>query len=361
VADTIAATGLTPQQWDEKFFTEFVHQNPFAKYMGTSTNSIIQVKEDLTKKRGDSLTYALVNRLTNTATTGSDTLEGNEEDLTSRSFRVYINKRRNAVRTAEMEEIKSAIPLREAGKEALMNWMQELSRDRIIAALGSINGVAYASASEGQKDAWLVDNADRVLFGALRSNGSSNDHSTSLANIDNTDDKLTPDASSLMKEMAMSIASPKVRPIRSEDGKWFYMGFTGTRNMRNLRANSTIRQAQREVSVLAQNMKLFEGGDVLWDNVLWHEVPDIGVITGVGAGGIDVQPAYLCGAQALAMAIGKRTWTVAKDFDYDDKRGVAVNVIDGIEKMIFGSGTGDTDDLKQHGLVTGYFAAVASA
>lgn len=361
MADTTVATGLNQQNWDEKFFTEFVHQNPFAKYMGTSTNSIIQVKEDLTKKRGDSVTYSLVNRLTNSAVTGSDTLEGNEEDVTSRSFRVYVNKRRNAVRTPEMEEIKSAIPLREAGKEVLMDWMQELARDRFILALGSINGVAYASASEANKDAWLVDNADRVLFGALRSNNSANDHSASLANIDNTDDKLTPAASSLMKEIAMSIASPKIRPIRSEDGKWFYMGFTGTRNMRNLRRNAEIAQAQREVNVVAQNMKLFEGGDVLWDNVLWHEVPDIAVITGVGAGGIDVQPAYLCGAQALAMAVSKRPWTVTRHFDYDDKRGVAVNVIDGIEKMSFGSGSGDTSDLKDHGIVTGYFAAVASA
>ncbi len=84
-------------------------------------------------------------------------------------------------------------------------------------------------------------------------------------------------------------------------------------------------------------------------------------MTGVGAGSIDVAPVYLCGAQALAMAVAKRTWTVQKDFDYDDKRGVAINVIDGIEKMSFGSGSGDTDDLKDNGIVTGWFAAVASA
>ena len=33
----------------------------------------------------------------------------------------------------------------------------------------------------------------------------------------------------------------------------------------------------------------------------------------------------------------------------------------GIEKMLFGSGSGDTDDLKDHGVVTGYFAAVADS
>jgi hypothetical protein len=48
---------------------EFFHENPFGRYVGTDDNDIIQVKEDLTKKRGDSLTYALANRLTNAAIT----------------------------------------------------------------------------------------------------------------------------------------------------------------------------------------------------------------------------------------------------------------------------------------------------
>lgn len=33
----------------------------------------------------------------------------------------------------------------------------------------------------------------------------------------------------------------------------------------------------------------------------------------------------------------------------------------GFEKMIFGSGSGDTDDTKDHGVVTGYFAAEPDA
>ena len=104
-------------------------------------------------------------------------------------------------------------------------------RERVI-ALGSINGVAYASASEAQKDAWLVDNADRVLFGATKSNASSNDHSTSLANIDNTTDKLSPAMISLAKRIAQT-ASPKIRPIKtSEDEEWFVM-FAGPQAFRD--------------------------------------------------------------------------------------------------------------------------------
>ena len=79
MADSVEATGLTVQQWDEKFFVSYLQDNRFKRYMGTDENSIIQVKEDLTKKKGDSVTYALVNKLSNSAVTGTNTLEGSEE------------------------------------------------------------------------------------------------------------------------------------------------------------------------------------------------------------------------------------------------------------------------------------------
>jgi hypothetical protein len=141
MTDTAAASGLTVQQWDSQFYTEYF-QDRFKELKGSGENSIIQVKEDLAKKDGDSVTFALVNRLTNAAVTGVSTLEGSEEDMLSRSMRVYVDKRRNAVRVPEMAEQRSAISLRSAAKPVLLDWAQEDTRDQYIAALESINGVA---------------------------------------------------------------------------------------------------------------------------------------------------------------------------------------------------------------------------
>ena len=364
MADTRAATGLTVQQWDDKFFTEYFQDNRFSDEMGTNEMSVIQVKEDLSKKPGDSVTFALVNRLTDTATTGSDTLEGNEEDVTSRSFRVYVDKRRHAVRISEMQEQKSAISLREAGRAVLMDWAQEDTKALIIQAIESINGVKYSSATEAQKDAWLVDNVDRVLCGAVKSNTSSLDHSTSLANIDNTSDKFTAAAVSLMKRMALAARtdSPKIRPVKDEgNGRRYYIIYAHPLCFRDLKNDSTITQAQREVQLQMENSRLFKGGDLLWDNCIIKEVDDMSTLSGVGNGSIDVGRAVLCGAQALAVAYCKRWRTRTKEFDYGDKFGVAVDGIYGVRKMIFGKGVGDTDDTIDHGIVTGYFAAVADA
>ena len=361
MANTTVATGLTVQQWDDKFFSEYFQENRFKDEMGTSENSIIQVKEDLTKKKGDSITFALVNRLTGAGVTGSSTLEGNEEALDTRSFKLEVTKRRNAVRVADLDEQFSAISLREAGKVSLQDWAQENTRDRIITALGSINGVAYGSASEAQKDAYLVDNSDRVLFGAAKSNNSSNDFSASLANIDNTADKLTTGAASLMKRMALT-ASPRIRPVRStSSGRRYYVCYVPSLVFRDLKTDTTITQAQREVGLRMQNEKLFEGGDIEWDGIIFKEVDDIAVLSGVGASGIDVAPVYLCGAQALGYGIAKRWYSAEETFDYGDKHGVAINEFGNFAKLTFGSGSGDTDDLKDHGVVTGFFASVADA
>ena len=361
MADTPAAAGLTVQQWDDKFFMEYLEQNRFKSVMGTNENAIIQVKEDLTKKKGDKITYALVNRLTGAGVTGSATLEGNEEALDSRSHFVTVDKLRNAVRVSEMEEQKSAISLRNAGRSTLKDWIMENMRDAIIDQFNAINGVLFAAASEVQKDAWLVDNLDRVLYGAALSNRVAGDSSASLLNIDNTLDQLTTGTLSLMKRVAQT-ASPKIRPVRTtEDERWFIV-YAGSLPFRDLKADTTITQAQREALPRSQTSNpLWSGGDLTWDGMIIKEIPDIPVVAGAGAGGIDVAHVAFCGAQSVGLAWAKRTTSVTEEFDYGDKHGVAIEEIRGIEKLTFGSGAGDTDDLKDHGIGSLWVAAVGDA
>jgi N4-gp56 family major capsid protein len=360
MALTNAATGLTPQQWDDQFFVDYVRESRFKKYMGTDVNKIIQMREDLTTKKGSSITIGLVNELTGDGVTNNGTLEGNEEGLDSRSHRIYVAPLRHAVAVTEWDEQMSAIDLRNAGREQLKIWAKKKMRDGIINALSSINGVAYTSATEGQKDAWLVDNADRVMFGALLSNNSSNDHSASLANIDNTADKLSPAIVSAMKELAQN-CSPKIRPINiMEDQEWFVM-FAGSRAFRDLKNNATMAQANRDARERGKDNPLFTGDDLIWDSVIIREIPEIANLIAVGNGGIDVCPVYLCGAQAVGVAWAKRTKSTDQVRDYGFVNGIGISEIRGIEKMLFGSGSADTDDLKDHGVVTGYMAGVATA
>ena len=359
MTDTTPATGLVVQQWEDKFFTEYLHDGGFKSLMGTNENAVIQVKEDLTKKSGDSITIALVNRLTNAAVTGTSTLEGNEEDMASRSMRIYVDKRRNAVRIAEMSEQKSAIPLRNAARATLLDWAMEDTRDLMITALGSLNGTKFVDRTAAIADAWLVDNADRVLFGAAAAGLT--DMSADLALLDTTADLFNSTALDAMVLKAKT-CNPKIRPMRDGgNGKRYYVAFANPHAFKNLR-DSIDTEVLANTVVEMQASKLFEGGNIMWNGVIVKETDNMPIYENLGSGGtVEVTPVYLCGAQAAAIAYAKRWKTVTEEFDYGDKYGVAVDGIYGVRKIIFGSGAGDTDDLKDNGVVTGYFATTGTA
>lgn len=366
MADTRVASGLTVEQWDSQFFTEYLTENRFKSEMGTSESNIIQVKENLSKKPGDRINYALVNRLSQDAITGRDVLEGNEEDMASRSYEQAVTKRRNGVRIAEIDEQFSAISLREAAKSTLKDWSMKDTETLIIQALASINGTNYADASEADKDAWLVDNLARVYD---PSGTYGTDHSAILDQLDTSADLITAADINAMKYRALvpAVAGlPRMRPIRvSESGRHYFVLYLDPRLMRDLKAesNSPIMQAQREVGLEMENNRLFQGGDLLWNGVIIkeiHQMYDIlePPLRNKGASATtEVGCAFLCGAQAIAAAYAKRWVSKEETFDYGDKKGVAIEAIYGIGKMRFGTASGsDTGDTLDHGVMTGYFA-----
>lgn len=359
MADTSIPANLTVQQWDDKFFRQYIHDGRFKELQGTDENSIIQMKEDLTKKKGDTITIALVNRLTNQATTGTNVLEGNEEDLASRSHDITVNKRRNAVRIAEMTEQKSAIDLRDAGRATLMDWAVEDTRDLYIQALGSLNGTAFLSRTATIADAWLVDNADRVLFGAAAAGLT--DMSSDLALLDGSSDLFNVTALDAMILKAKT-ASPKIRPVRdAKNGRRYWVVLANPHAFKNLR-DSIDTEVLAATVVQAEGAKLFEGGDLFWNGAIVKEVDNLPIYPNLGdSATTEVTPVYLMGAQALGHGLAKRWKSVTEEFDYGDKHGIAIESIYGVSKLRFGTGTTDTDDYKDHGVVTGFFATTGTA
>lgn len=363
MATTLAIANLTPEQWDFDFYKEYGNSNRFARYMANSPNAVIHVREDLARDPGEKITFPLIRRLEKKGVTGNTTLRGNEEKLDQRSAFVIADFARHAVGTDKKQKKLTGVNLREAMRWALRQWAGDRLIDKVILeglmAIPIANGVVktYADASEAERDAWLADNADRVLFGATMANNSGNDHSASLANLDTTADKLSAAVLDLAKYMAKK-ADPRIMPLRTEADEKFYVVFVGSATMKNLREDATIRQAQREALGRGKENPLFTGGDILWNNMLVHEVEEIPTLAGVGNGGADVEPFFLCGAQALCYGVGQRMLTIEQKDDYDFTQGLAIELMDGMTKTVFGKGASDRDDPVQHGMVTGYVAVL---
>ena len=354
MANTTVNSSLKVKQWDDAFFTEYVRKNQFAAMMGTDENSIIQIKEQLTKMAGDRIVIPLVKKLSGAGVLGENTLEGNEEALVQYGYEIAISQLRNAVSIRSFQERLTEISIRDAAKTMLKIWAMETLRDDIIKRLASPNldGVTtYANTSNAaDRNAWLAANADRVFFGALNSNNASNVHATSLQNVDSADDKLTTALLSKVKRAAKTM-NPKIRPVSVDSMGEFFVALAPSPAFRDLKNSTTMQQAMRDALVRGKDNPLFTDGDLVWDGVIVKEVPEIPVIGGAGASGIDVAPVYFMGAQALGLVWGQRTKTVTKLFDYDDVYGVAISEVRGVAKTMFNN--------KQHGMATVYVSGIA--
>lgn len=363
MAQTYAASGLTPQIWDANFFRDYVRASRFKRYFGTSPMSMIQLKEDLTKKKGDSVTFALVNELVGNGVTGNDTLKGNEERLNSRSHKVNVDVLRHAVAVDDWDVQKSVIDLRNAARVQLQEWARKKLRDGILDGLGQIDGVKYSSSTAGQRNTWTANNEDRVLFGRATANYNAT-FATAISGL-SSGETLTPNVLSLMKRQAQK-ASPKIRPISIEsmDQEW-YVAFVGPRSWRNLTednpTSNVLTLANRDARVRGVDNPLFTGDSLVWDGMILREIPEIEPLGDVSdsAGGA-IEPVYLCGAQAIGLAWAQRPKSTTDVDDYEFVHGAGVQEIRGIEKLRFGTAAGaDTTTPKDHGIFTAFVAAAA--
>lgn len=347
MALTTVTTNLVEKQWDNDFFTSYVRKNRFNRYMGSGSNAIIQIKEQLGKQAGDTINLALVAELSGAGVTGDSLLEGNEEALSQYNCGITVAMLRNAVAMTRNQEQFTGIDLRNAAKEQLRNWIMKDLRTKIINALGSTDGTtAYASASEADKDAWLVANADRVVFGD-GSVGGYTDHSADLALVTSSM-TLTKEIVSKLKGVAEK-ASPIIRPTVVGEDSENYVLFAPSGAFRDLKAD--LAQTLRDSEVRGDGNPLYNDGDLMYDGVVIRKIQEIPATGTVGASSARIAPVYLCGAQALGVAWAQRTQSNTETRDYGFVNGVEIREMRGVKKMFFNS--------KQHGVVTGYVAATA--
>ena len=354
---TPARSGLTPQLWDKLFFAEYIRANRFKKYMGTTESSMIQVKDSLTTKAGDSITFAAVRRLVGAGVTGNTVLEGNEEILDQRSMKLTVAPIRHAVAVSEWDEQRSIIELRDVAKTSLKNWAMEKLRGDIIIALSSVGGVAYAAATAAQRNAWLSSNSDRVRFGGASANFSAGVMATALGTLSTASDRMTGALLSLCKRQAQT-ASPHIRPIMTNDTndeEWFVV-FMPSLVFRDFRNDPAVLQANangRPRETRWMDNPMFSGGDLVWDGMIVREIPELPTLTGTGASGINTAASFLCGAQAIGAGWAQRSHTTTNTRDYGFFHGVGVQEIRGIGKLVFGRDpSNDTGSLVDQGVFT---------
>jgi len=356
---------------------EYVRENLFSPYMGEDMNSIIRIRNE-PKQGGEVMNIPFVKRLKG-AGVGSGTLVGFEEKIDNYGMRLKVDWARNAVVTNNAENQRDSADIFGEAKPLLSDWGKSRQRDDIIKALMAlptetlpaadvtVNGLLYEVATTGQRDAWQTANADRIQYGALRTNTVAT-HAGSLATLDITNDKLTAANLSLLKRVAMN-ADPHIRPYKTKDGYEYFVAFAGTNTFRDLKLdllpyNKDSRP--REGNGMDKN-PLFQDGDLIFDGIIVRQVPEISsFVTSTwtnmltaGTTSNRTEPVFLCGQQAAALAWGKMAHpTFRKEDDYQFLTGVGIEMCYGAVKMYSEHPMGSSN-LVQSGVVTGFYSSAA--
>lgn len=358
MAVTTLNTNLNVQKWLSRYFAEYVRTSGFLPYMGTGTQSVIQVKRELTDG-GKSVNIPLITRLKGAGVTGTSALINNEEALGNFNQRIDVDYIRNGVLIQDPSQRYSEIDLLQAARDMLTVWSADKLRADVITAMGSIDGIAFGTANATQRNTWTTNNVDRVLFGTSVSNYSAT-HATALNNILGTQ-RMTAAVVSLAKRRA-KVADPFIRPIKVDNGmgREYFVMFVGTNTMRDLKADSVMATANREIRPREVDTNpIFQDGDLIYDGVIIREIPEIAGFNNTAGTVVRVEPYYLCGAQAVGLAWGQEPTAIRDETDYGFNKHIGTQEVRGIQKMRFE--TGAASALKDHGILSGWIAAPLDA
>ncbi len=322
---------LAVKLYSKRLFQEALKETFVYKFIGKSSSDLIQLNPEL-KETGDQLTYGLRMLLTGDGIQGDNTLEGNEEALSTYSDSILINQIRHAVRSAgKMSEQRVPYSVREEAMQGLKDWFA----DRIDTSFfNHICGYAAQTDTKftGNNTAVEPDTSHYIYATASTAEASlSASSSFSLALVDRA-------------IATIKVMTPGIRPLRV-NGEAKYVMFLHPYQVYQLRVNNTgtgqwvdIQKAAMQGGQITKN-PIYTGALAEYNGVIMHEATR--VTTGLSA--TNVRRAVICGAQAAVMCTGRQTkagldanW-VEELFDYKNQLGVAGGLIFGLKKTRFNS------------------------
>ena len=333
ILGTRAPEELIPKYWAKKVWTAGIRNSYFNKFMGSSSGSIIQIYEDLSKKNGDRVRIPLRLPLTGAGRIGDEQLEGYEEVTQHRYCDVTLNQLRHAtILEGRFEEKKTELPLRTEAHEQLSDWISDYMDLAWFAMLTGTEHPFIKNPTDKFPFTIEPPSANRTMFAG----GKTAESQITATDVFNTD------LISAAKLKAKEDPYTAIRPVKV-DGHETYVMLINPYQARDLRQDPKWIEAQEHANIRGEKNPIFSGAYGIFDGIVIHvheRVPR----TDTGDGGTAVGHAMLLGAQAGIFTEGERPRYVTKEFDYDNKVGYAVSRMCGMKKVQFQFNGTDWED-----------------
>ena len=210
------ADALAVQKWSTSLATEAEKKQYFRKFMGTSPDNMIVVKTELSKGKGEKITFGLRMKLDGDGVEDDYTIEGTgaEEALDFYNDAVFINQRRKGTKSkGKMSEQRVTYNMRKEGRDALSIWFAEDYDEQLMMYLSGARGIdtsfhvalGYTGRANNSFD---TPDSDHIIYGG---------NASSLVTIDSAD-KMNMD---LVEQMVAKIETldPMIQPFRIEGEK----------------------------------------------------------------------------------------------------------------------------------------------
>lgn len=308
------------QIWVDKLWLEVESQLWIRKFMGTDTNSIIQVRRDLEKVAGNQINFFLGLEMDADPIIGDDWLEGRETAIAIYGDAVTIDRARQAtVSKGVMDAKGSGFNFASISKEFLARWLRGWIDKSWFRVLSGDTTFTFAT------DA-TAPTSNRIVYGG---------DATTTADLDANDWLGTYEISRL-KHLAQE-ADPMIPPLVI-DGEERYVLFIGRNTHFKLKLSDTSYASAINYAYQGKGdaHPLISGAMVDWDGVLVYVSPHILRYSDWGSGAnLGGEVNLLCGAQAGLFAVGGGDEWKEKDFDYGDKPGHALAKNLGFKKAKF--------------------------
>jgi N4-gp56 family major capsid protein len=330
--------------WSRRTFREALKSTSVSKFFGTTTDSLIQILDEANKGPGDRITTILRMQLNGAGIIGDNTLEGQEEALTTYTDNIFIDQLRHAVRSAgRVTEQRIPFSIREEIQLGLSDWWQDRISTWFFNQACSNTAVTDTRFS-GLQSVAPADTAHNFIAGTGFTGGA---NSAALLS-DTVSDRMQLSLIDMAVAQAKTI-SPMIRPLMI-DGAQRYVMFLHPYQVKDLRVTTgtgTWQDIQKAALMGGQysDNALFTGALGMYNNVILHEDPRVPLVSDFSGTAIaNTRAAVLCGAQAATLAFGRGyglngtnqilTW-VEEKFDFENQFGVAAGLVGGMKKSVY--------------------------
>ncbi len=294
---------LAIQRWSTSLAKEAEKMQYFRKFMGQTPDNMIIVKTELTKKKGEKITYALRMKLDGDGIEGDNIIEGTSAETALDFFddAVFINQRRKGTKSkGKMSEQRVPYSMRKEGRDALAIWWAEDYDEHLMMYLAGARGVDTSfhvglGYTGRANNSFQSPDSGHVIYGG---------NASGLSDIDSADKMKINIVERLVSKV--ETLDPMVQPFRMQ-GEKKYVLLMHTWNAYDLRTSiSQTDWLEIHKATDGQKSPIYQNALGEYAGIILHKHRNVirfNSTTGTGTG-VTASRCLLLGAQAGAIAWG---------------------------------------------------------